>query len=133
MRRLLLAAALLVPLITAACGGGQRSNLRTVDLTAHFSRYSMSSIHVRSGTVVAFVVHNHDPIDHELIVGDQGVQDRHEKGTEAKHGARPGEITVVAEGTATTMYRFDHPGTLYFGCHLPGHWDYGMHGTITVA
>jgi uncharacterized cupredoxin-like copper-binding protein len=135
MRRVLASVAL-ASLVLAGCGGGGRSQqpgIRTVVLTARLSHYSLGSLRVRRGTVVAFVVHNRDPIDHELIVGDQGVQDRHEKGTEAKHGTRPGEISVVAESDATTMYRFEQPGTLYFGCHLPGHWSYGMHGTITVT
>ena len=35
--------------------------------------------------------------------------------------------------TATTTYLFGPRGTLLFGCHLPGHWSYGMHGTIRIA
>jgi uncharacterized cupredoxin-like copper-binding protein len=84
---------------------------------------------------VRFVVHNTDPIAHELIVGDQSVQDAHEVGTDASHGGRPGEISVPPGTTATTTYRFGPSGgpAVLFGCHLPGHWAYGMHGTITVA
>ena len=80
-----------------------------------------------------FVVRNTDPIDHELIVGDEAVQLRHEHGSEAHHGARPGEISVPPHSTATTTYLFGPRGTLLFGCHLPGHWSYGMHGTIRIA
>jgi uncharacterized cupredoxin-like copper-binding protein len=31
-----------------------------------------------------------------------------------------------------TTYTFDEPGIVQFGCHLPGHWTYGMHGEIEV-
>jgi len=77
-------------------------------------------------------VRNQDPIAHELIVGDKRVQRIHELGTERHHGAKPGEISVPAGATSTTTYTFDRPGRLYFACHLPGHYAYGMRGTIDV-
>jgi len=61
------------------------------------------------------------------------VQDYHEQGTEAHHAGRPGETSVAPGATAETAYTFISRGTLLFGCHLPGHWAYGMRGTITVT
>ena len=118
----------------AACGRAEaRPGVRVVDVDVHYSRYSISRLAVRPGETVRFVVHNRDPIDHELIVGDAGVQDRHEQGTEPRHGLRPGEITIPAGTTAVTQVTFPStPVPLFFGCHLPGHWAYGMHGTIAV-
>jgi uncharacterized cupredoxin-like copper-binding protein len=78
------------------------------------------------------VVENNDPIEHELIVGDQVVQDYHEQGVAAYHNA-PGAVSVPGGTTASTMYTFISRGTILFGCHMPGHWAYGMHGTITVT
>lgn len=116
------------PAGSAPGGDGER----TVTLTAHWSRFSPSRVEVPVGATVRFVVHNTDPVPHELIVGDEATQDRHEKGTEAHHGDRPGEVSVPAGATVATTYRFDRPGTVLFGCHLPGHWTYGMRGTIEV-
>jgi hypothetical protein len=31
------------------------------------------------------------------------------------------------------LYTFDQPGTLEYGCHVPGHYPAGMRGTITVS
>jgi uncharacterized cupredoxin-like copper-binding protein len=104
-----------------------------VVLDVHHSRFSLEELHVRPGETVRFVLHNTDPIPHELIIGDEHVQDVHEAGTEAHHGDRPGEVSVAPGATAVTTYRFDRPGRLLFGCHLPGHWAYGMRGTIQVA
>ncbi|HEX2046879.1 MAG TPA: plastocyanin/azurin family copper-binding protein [Acidimicrobiales bacterium] len=125
-----LAAALGLALLTgcSADGGG-----RTVVLDVHHSRFSVDQLHVRPGETVRFVLRNTDPIPHELIIGDQHVQDVHEAGTEAHHADRPGEVSVAPGATAVTTYRFDRPGRLLFGCHLPGHWAYGMRGTIQVA
>ncbi|MDQ4096467.1 MAG: plastocyanin/azurin family copper-binding protein, partial [Actinomycetota bacterium] len=100
--------------------------VRTVVLDIRFSRFVPSTVRARPGEVVRFFVRNHDPIPHELIVGDQAVQDRHENGTEPHHGERPGEVSVAAGATAQTTYTFVTPGRLFFGCHLPGHWAYGM-------
>lgn len=96
------------------------------------SRFDPARLQFSAGDTVRFVVRNTDPIDHELIVGDQDVQDLHEQGTERHHGTKPGEISVPAGETAETTYTFDQPGRLFFGCHLPGHYDFGMKGTISV-
>ncbi len=105
---------------------------RTVTLDVRYSRFTPAELDVRPGTTVRFVVQNADPIAHELIVGDQSVQDRHERGTEAHHGDVPGEVSVAAGATATTTYTFSRPGRVLLGCHLPGHWDYGMRGVVSV-
>jgi len=94
---------------------------------------SPGHVEVPAGTHVRFVVRNLDPIDHELIVGDAGVHARHATGTEPYHPPRPGEATVLAGAEAATTYRFEEPGVVEFGCHLPGHWAYGMRGTVTVG
>ena len=107
---------------------------RTVNITIHFSHFDASSIVVDPGENVRFVIHNEDPIAHEFIVGDRYVQLIHEIGTEPSHGAKPGEVSVPAETTAETTYTFPTtPGQhLQFACHLPGHYAYGMHGSIVI-
>jgi uncharacterized cupredoxin-like copper-binding protein len=40
---------------------------------------------------------------------------------------------VAAGAIAETTFTFEGPGTLIFGCHLPGHYDYGMRGTVRIA
>jgi uncharacterized cupredoxin-like copper-binding protein len=104
-----------------------------VVLTVEHSRFSVTELHVERGQRVRFVVRNNDPIDHELIVGPMDVQDAHEKGTEAHHALRDGEVSVPLFEEASTAFSFDRKGVYYFGCHLPGHWDYGMRGRVVVG
>jgi uncharacterized cupredoxin-like copper-binding protein len=104
-----------------------------VEVTLRHSRFQPSELSFPAGTTVRFVIRNTDPIDHEFILGDQGVQDRHERGTEPHHGVIPGEVSVAAGRVATTTFRFAEPGMLLLGCHLPGHWDYGMRGLVVVG
>lgn len=114
-----------------ACSPADASPREVVIDIAH-SHFTPSAIKVEGGTTVTFVIHNSDPIDHEFLIGDQKMQDIHEKGTEVHHGARPGEISVPALSTRTTTYTFARSGGSLFGCHLPGHYSYGMRGTISI-
>jgi uncharacterized cupredoxin-like copper-binding protein len=133
MRRILASGAAVLALAgAAACSPGPGASRQTVELTIRHSRFQPSELSFPAGATVRFVIRNTDPIDHEFILGDQKVQDRHEKGTEAHHGAIPGEVSVPAGQIATTTYRFEEPGRLLIGCHLPGHWDYGMSGLVVV-
>jgi uncharacterized cupredoxin-like copper-binding protein len=105
----------------------------TVEIQIRYSAFERADVTVTAGRPITFVIHNGDPIDHEWIVGDAGVHDRHRTGTEPVHGARPTEVTVVAGTTETTTVTFTRPGAYLYICHLPGHEAYGMVGTVTVT
>jgi uncharacterized cupredoxin-like copper-binding protein len=131
--------ALLLLVLLGGCGGAARAGSRTpttgdtVELTIRYSKFSPTDVRVRPGATVRFVVHNLDPIGHELIVGDDGVQERHEVGTEPWHGDRPGEVSVPARSTRSTTFTLPLTGSVQFGCHLPGHWNYGMRGALRLG
>lgn len=76
---------------------------------------------------------NHDPIGHELIIGDAEVHARHATGHEPAHGEVPGEVSVAPGAKASTTFPFTQPGPVLFACHLPGHFAYGMKGTVRVV
>jgi uncharacterized cupredoxin-like copper-binding protein len=127
------AAALAVWAGGSLAGGGER----TVVVTMRHSRFEPAAVRVDPGERVRFVLRNTDPIDHEFILGDDAVQRRHEEGRERQHhGDVPGERSVPAGQEAATTYAFPAgPGgrPLEFACHLPGHYAYGMHGTVRVG
>ena len=104
----------------------------TIEIDITHSTFAVTPIVVHPGTTVRFVVHNHDPIRHELIVGPPEVHARHEDGHEAQHPPVPGEVSIDPERTAETTYVFDHVGSLEYACHLPGHYQYGMHGWVQI-
>jgi uncharacterized cupredoxin-like copper-binding protein len=118
------------------CTSTSQAATDIISVEIHHSHFVPSSISLGANQTVHFVVHNTDPIDHEFIVGDQATQNRHEHGTEDHHdGSVPGEISVPAGAVAETTYHFGPPGQpqIFYGCHLPGHWAYGMHGLIRVS
>jgi uncharacterized cupredoxin-like copper-binding protein len=107
---------------------------RTVVITMHHTHFQPAVVTVEPGTTVRFVLRNTDPIDHELIVGDDAVHRRHRVGRERHHhGEVPGEISVPSGTQAATTLRFDQPGRFAYICHLPGHEAYGMVGTVEVG
>ena len=108
--------------------------LVTVDVVVHHSSFKgLDDLRVRPGTTVRFVVHNRDPINHELIIGPVAVHEAHEHGTERVHPPVPGEVSVAPLDTGVTFYEFDTYGPVEFACHLPGHVAYGMIGEIHVV
>jgi uncharacterized cupredoxin-like copper-binding protein len=107
--------------------------LVTVNVGIHYSKFSMSTLRVRPGTTVRFLVRNHDPINHEFIVGDAQVHLLHEQGKEAVHPPVPGEVSMTPESIGETFYVFAKPGRYLFACHLPGHFAYGMKGWVIVS
>ena len=104
-----------------------------VEVGIENSRFDLGPLRVQEGTLVEFVVQNDDPIDHELVVGDDEVHARHAEGTERRHPPVPGEVSVAPGDRALTFYEFTEPGTIVYACHLPGHFAYGMQGTIEVV
>ena len=105
----------------------------TVVVDIEHSSFEPADLRVARGTTVRFVVVNHDPINHELIVGPDSVHERHRDGTEAEHGDVPGEVSVGPLERAVTSYTFDEVGTIQMACHLPGHYAYGMRAEVTVV
>jgi uncharacterized cupredoxin-like copper-binding protein len=104
-----------------------------VELTIRYSRFEPVLVRVPAGREVTFVIRNTDPIDHEWIVGDDAVHERHRNGTEPVHHARPTEVTVAALEERRTTVTFSAAGSLAFICHLPGHEAYGMVGSVAVT
>lgn len=129
----LLVAATAVVVGQAQLRAGTEERIRTIHITVEDSLFTPDTFDVQPGETVRFVVENTDFIDHEFLIGDEAVQRAHEEGTEAHHGAKPGEISLPAHSTRETTYTFPHAGYTLFGCHLPGHYDYGMRGLIVIS
>jgi uncharacterized cupredoxin-like copper-binding protein len=125
-------AALAVVAMVAAAVRGSAEPV-TIRISVHYSHFEPSLVSVPAGRPVTFVLDNTDPIDHEWIVGDAALHERHRTGTEPYHDSRPTEVSLDAGTTKRTTVTFDHAGILTFVCHLPGHEAYGMTGTLVVT
>jgi uncharacterized cupredoxin-like copper-binding protein len=138
-RRVILVAAVagaaLAAGITSLVQSSTPAGAPTVEISAFHSRFEPDRVTVQPGSTVRFVIHNADPIDHEFIIGPPETHDIHERGEPHFHtGAVRGEVTVPAGATVETTWTFGPSGSpdVAYGCHLAGHWDYGMHGKALI-
>ena len=127
------AAAALLALAAVGCGGGATPSERTIAVRMHYSKYVPASLTVAAGTTVEFVIVNDDPIAHEFIIGTHAEQLKHEAGDIHDPHNGPGEATIEGSKTTRLRHTFREPGTLEFACHRPGHYRYGMVGSIRVT
>jgi uncharacterized cupredoxin-like copper-binding protein len=103
-----------------------------VEIRIHYSHFDPSSLSVPAGRPITFVIRNDDPIEHEWIVGDELLHQRHRTGTEPHHGSRSTEVSIPALSVIETTVTFDQPVVWRYVCHLPGHEAYGMVGILDV-
>jgi uncharacterized cupredoxin-like copper-binding protein len=100
-------------------------------------------------TVVLHVVNGGLDV-HEMVIGDQSVQDAWEAAEAAHADAPPGPTPVVSVApeeagirvVVASGQRVDLPwtvpsaegtGRLLVGCHIPGHWAKGMRASVRIA
>lgn len=113
---------------------------RTIVIEAFDIGFTPTSIEIAQGETVLFDIENVGEIAHDFTIGDIETQDAHE--LEMAEAASDGAVThspdanailVEAGRSKVIAWKFTVPGVLQFGCHIPGHYDAGMLGTITVT
>ena len=128
----------LVVAVLAACGGGGAASGGATQVTVTLTDFKIdSSLTAFSvGVPYHFVVTNKGAVAHEFAImppaqGAQGSE------TQLPSGALAGikGQDLAAGATKTLDYTFTQPAPasgLEFACHLPGHYEAGMHVAITV-
>lgn len=88
--------------------------------------FTPSSVTVARGETVTFVVTAMGPAVHEFMVGPADAVAADTPGTP--------EIADIAMMQAKSLtYTFDGSGRYAFACHAEGHYEAGMHGTISLV
>lgn len=92
---------------------------------------------VAQGEVITFVIANTGDLEHEFVLGDEQAQQEMAEAMAAQdEHAHSGEmsnaVTVHGGETAELTWRFTTPGVVLVGCHVAGHWEAGMRGTVLV-
>jgi len=87
--------------------------------------FTPSTIAVARGETVTFLVTTMGPTVHEFMVGPADAVAADEAGTP--------EIADIAMMQAKSLtLTFDGPGPYAYACHVEGHYEAGMRGTITI-
>jgi uncharacterized cupredoxin-like copper-binding protein len=116
--------------------GDPKKVTRTITITmSDKMRYAPDTLAIRPGDTVRFVVTNGGKIMHELVIGTMRELKEHAALMKKHPGMEHDEpyMAHVAPGkSAAIVWQFTKPGEFYFGCLIPGHFEAGMIGRITV-
>jgi plastocyanin len=88
--------------------------------------FSPSTVAVARGETVTFVVTTAGPTTHEFMVGPADAVAADRAGT-------PEAADIAMMQTKSVTYTFDGPGPFAFACHVDGHYEAGMQGTIVLV
>ena len=129
---------------------------RTVELILGDMYFEPKAIQVKAGETVRFVLVNKGQLLHEFNLGDAQMHARHQQEMlkmqqngmltptamahhDMGHGAAemkhddPNSILVEPGKTAELTWTFAKASSLEFACNLPGHYQAGMVGKLTIS
>jgi uncharacterized cupredoxin-like copper-binding protein len=98
-------------------------------------RFEPSSVQIKRGQTVRFMVKNSGKLMHEMVLGTDASLLEHAAMMMKFPGMEHDEphMAHVAPGKTLSMgWKFTNAGTFHFGCLVPGHYQGGMKGTIVV-
>jgi uncharacterized cupredoxin-like copper-binding protein len=99
-------------------------------------RFTPAQVSVTRGERIRFVVKNGGAVMHEMVLGtmqDLREHAEHMKAHPQMEHSEP-HMLHVAPGKAGEMgWQFTRAGEFFYGCLVPGHFEAGMVGKVTVA
>lgn len=120
---------------------GESSALtRTVEVTMRETDdgrmiFEPAHIDVAEGETVRFEIANAGVLDHEFVMDTHDAVMKHkaqmEKFPEMIHDD-PNAVRLAPGETGEIVWSFTNAGAFTFACLIPGHFDAGMHGPLTV-
>lgn len=119
-------------------GHSTTPNVRTLAVLEHGDGtmvFSPDALHIKRGDTVRFDVTNAGKATHEFRIDSVAGNAEHEAMMRAMPNMEHHEGNSVALAPGATghlTWTFTRTGTFQFACLIPGHFEAGMHGTITV-
>jgi uncharacterized cupredoxin-like copper-binding protein len=119
--------------------GNPKQPFRTVLVTMREGDGRMSfvpsTLEVKRGEQVKFVVTNAGALAHEFVLADTAANLQHaalmQKYPDMEHDDPNGK-TVQPGNKTELLWKFTKAGTFEFACNIPGHREGGMLGSVTV-
>ena len=107
----------------------------TLDMSDNM-RFTPERISVKRGETVRLRVANKGQVMHEIVLGTPASLDEHAqmmlKFPTMEHG-EPYMAHVSPGKSGDLVWNFNREGSFDFACLIPGHYQAGMRGTITVT
>lgn len=106
-----------------------------VDMTDNM-RFTPSSIQVKQGETIRFIVRNAGQIKHEFTLGTEKELAEHARLMQAfpdMTHVEPNKIALAPGAQGEIFWQFTTPGNVDFACLYPGHHEAGMKGQVKVT
>ena len=117
--------------------GDPKKAKRTVNVDmSDKMRFTPAELTVKQGETVRFRVKNSGQVMHEMVLGTMDELKKHAELMKKHPGMEHDEpyMAHVAPGNTETMtWQFTKAGEFYYGCLVPGHFEAGMIGKVTVT
>jgi uncharacterized cupredoxin-like copper-binding protein len=119
---------------------GQEGNPKKVTRTIRVAmsdrmRFEPDKLTVRKGETVRFVVANKGAVLHEMVLGTAKALKEHAELMKQHPGMEhdePSMAHVKPGASGEIVWQFTQAGEFQFACLIPGHFEAGMVGTVTV-
>jgi uncharacterized cupredoxin-like copper-binding protein len=115
--------------------GDPKKPARTIEIVMSEMAYEPSSIEVKRGEQIRFVIRNAGTEDHEFLLATTKENLAHAEMMKMhrhmKHD-EPNGVTLAPKKSAELLWKFTKTGTFEYSCLIPDHRDYGMIGRVTV-
>ena len=131
---------------------------RTLNIDMTDNRYSNEKITVKAGETIRFVIRNKGELVHEFNIGTPGMHKVHQKemmmmvdhgvleadkinhdkmkmdmgGGKTMEHNDPNSVLLEPGKSGEIVWKFSKAGTFEIACNVPGHYDAGMVGELTV-
>ena len=110
---------------------------RTVEVTMNDNmRFNPDTIDVKKGETLRLHIINKGGVVHEFVLGNKAELQEHadmmKQMPDMKH-SDANAISLAGGQTGDVIWTFSKAGSFLFACLVPGHWEVGMEGHVTVA
>ena len=115
--------------------GDPKKPARTIEIVMSEMAYEPSSIQVKRGEQIRFVIRNAGKEDHEFLLATTKENLAHAEMMKKHRHMRhedPNGVTLAPDKSAELLWKFSKAGTFEYSCLIPDHRDYGMIGRVTV-
>ncbi|SFD67392.1 Uncharacterized copper-binding protein, cupredoxin-like subfamily [Sulfitobacter brevis] len=92
-------------------------------------------LEIKQGETIKFMIQNSGEIEHEFVLDTVEGNQEHKEAMakmDMEHDD-PNSIRLMEGGSGEIVWTFANAGTFEFACLIPGHYESGMHGPITVS
>jgi len=145
-RIMAVAAGMLISTATMAHGpdaAGEAGNRAQVNKTIEIRMieqngrmlFTPPQVTINRGDTVRFIVRNSGALEHEMVIDTLEGNQRHKVQMQANpdmEHADPNAVRVESAKVGEIVWKFTHSGVFEYACLIPGHYEAGMHGRITV-